>query len=158
MPQSKRGILSITGESSSLTFARIEEFSSLPSAKLTVDEFREIWFQNASDPPSFAKPRAAIEEGSPDVEAEAEAEEEEEEELLLPSAENAEDPGAQEVEAQSAFLEEMVADRALEEEINRHLDNDDFQQALAEMDGTSPPLFMSLMCKPCGRNISLKNK
>jgi hypothetical protein len=140
-----------------LTFARIEEFSSLPSAKLTVDEFREIWFQNASDPPSFAKPRAAIEEGSLDVEAETE-EEEEEEGLLLPSAENAEDPAAQEVEAQSAFLEEMVADRALEEEINRHLDNDDFQQALAEMDGTPLPLFMSLMCKPYGRNINLKNK
>ena len=139
MPLSKRGSLHLTGESSSLTFARIEEFSSLPSAKLTVDEFREIWFQNASDPPSFAKPRAAIEEGSLDVEAEDEAEEEE---LLLPSAENAEDPAAQEVEAQSAFLEEMVADRALEEEINRHLDNDDFQQALAEMDGT-PPLLCS---------------
>jgi hypothetical protein len=121
-----------------LTFARIEEFSSLPSAKLTVDEFREIWFQNASDPPSFAKPRAAIEEGSLDVEAEAEDEDEDEEGLLLPSAEDAEDPAAQEVEAQSAFLEEMVADRALEEEINRHLDNDDFQQALAEMDGTPP--------------------
>ena len=121
-----------------LTFARIEEFSSLPSAKLTVDEFREIWFQNASDPPSFAKPRAVIEQDSLDVEAEAEEEEEEEEEgLLLPSAENAEDPAAQEVEAQSAFLEEMVADRVLEDEINRHLDNDEFQQALAEMDGTS---------------------
>ena len=105
-----------------------------------MDEFREIWFQNASDPPSFAKPRAVIEQDSLDVEAEADEEEEEEEEeegLLLPSAENAEDPAAQEVEAQSAFLEEMVADRALEEEINRHLDNDEFQQALAEMDGTS---------------------
>ena len=123
-----------------------------------MDKFREIWFQNASDPPSFAKPRAVIEQESLDVEAEANEEEEEEEGLLLPSAENAEDPAAQEVEAQSAFLEEMVADRALEEEINRHLDNDDFQQALAEMDGTNPPWFMSLMCKHYGRNISLKNK
>jgi len=107
----------------------------LPSAKLTVDEFREIWFQNASDPPSFAKPRAAIEQGSLEAEAEANGEEEG---LLLPSAENAEDPAAQEAEAQSAFLEEMVADRALEDEINRHLDNDEFQQALVEMDGTYP--------------------
>jgi len=105
-----------------------------------VDEFREIWFQNASDPPSFAKPRAAIEEGSLDVDADAD-----EERLLLPSAENAEDPAAQEAEAQSAFLEEMVADRVLEDEINRHLDNDEFQQALAEMDGNFSRLFMSLM-------------
>ena len=50
-----------------------------------------------------------------------------------------------EAEAQSAFLEEMVADRALEDEINRHLDNDEFQQALAEMDGNFSRLFMSLM-------------
>src|SRR5277367_554984 len=134
MQPSKRGILSpLAGLVANLP--RIEEFSTLPSAKLMVDEFREIWFQNASDPPSFAKPRAAIEQGSLEAEAEANGEEEG---LLLPSAENAEDPAAQEAEAQSAFLEEMVADRALEDEINRHLDNDEFQQALVEMDGTYP--------------------
>jgi hypothetical protein len=38
-------------------------------------------------------------------------------------------------EAQSAFLEELVEDRALEEEINRHLTNNEFQQALVEMNG-----------------------
>jgi len=106
----------------------------LPSAKLTVDEFREIWFQNASDPPSFAKPRTTIEQRGSEAE---------EERLLLPAAEDEENTAAQEAEAQSAFLEEMVADRALEDEINRHLGNDEFQQALAEMNGTllSPSPF-----------------
>ena len=99
---------------------------------MTVDEFREIWFQNASDPPSFAKPRAAIEPG---------ALEPEEEGSLLLAAENGENSAAQEAEAQSAFLEEMVADRALEDEINQHLDNDDFQQALAEMNGIYHPIL-----------------
>ena len=112
----------------------------MPSAKLTVDEFREIWFQNASDPPSFAKPQAAIEQST--LEAEEEG-------LLLPAA--------QEAEAQSAFLEEMVADRALEDEINRHLDNDEFQQALAEMNGTYCPLVHVTKSQPYGRNTSLKN-
>ena len=32
----------------------------------------------------------------------------------------------------------MVADRALEDEINRHLGNEEFQQALAEMGGIIP--------------------
>ena len=40
----------------------------MPSAKLTVDEFREIWFQNSADPPSFAQPhpKAEIEDTSSD--------------------------------------------------------------------------------------------
>jgi len=118
---------------------RIEEFSTLPSAKLTVDEFREIWFQNAADPPSFNQPRpntAQIEDGGRDVE------EAEETQLLSTQVEGNNpkpeiDGEVDEAEAQAAFLEEMVADKALEDEINRHLGQEEFQQALAEMDGTT---------------------
>ena len=102
---------------------------------MTVDEFREIWFQNAADPPAFAQPRSvapAIEDGTTEAE----------ETTLIAQAsttENAQGDGAlAEAEAQSAFLEEMVADRALEDEINRHLGNEEFQQALAEMGGIIP--------------------
>jgi len=120
-----------------LTF-RIEEFSTLPSAKLTVDEFREIWFQNAADPPSFQQPR-------PDIDAikdrEEDVEEAEETELLSTQVAKSPNPEEKEevdeTEAQAAFLEEMVADKALEEEINRHLGQEEFQQALAEMEGKS---------------------
>jgi hypothetical protein len=106
---------------------RIEEFSTLPSAKLTVDEFREIWFQNAADPPAFAATRSG-----------ASAEQEEEEELQTEEtshvAGSTSNPSLRtddiEAEAQSDFLESLVADRALEDEINRHLEDEDFQQAL----------------------------
>ena len=130
MLPSKRGIVLKFGVD-----IRIEEFSSLPSARLTVDEFRDIWFQNAADPPAFAQPRStvpAIEDGTT----------EEEETALIAQASTIEneqgDSAVAEAEAQSAFLEEMVADRALEEEINRHLGNEEFQQALAEMSGITP--------------------
>jgi transcription factor IIIB 90 kDa subunit len=116
-----------------LTF-RIEEFSSLPSAKLTVEEFREIWFQNASDPPAFAAPRS--------VPAIGNGEGEQEEELssdpqnVVPSEMNVLSQTTEiEAEAQSDFLEGLVADRALEDEINRHLDNEEFQQALLHSNG-----------------------
>ena len=102
---------------------------------MTVDEFREIWFQNAADPPAFGQPRstvAAIEDDTTEAE----------ETTLIAQASttgNAQGDGAvAEAEAQSAFLEEMVADRALEEEIKRHLGNEEFQQALAEMSGITP--------------------
>jgi hypothetical protein len=113
--------------------SRIEEFSSLPSAKLTVDEFREIWFQNAADPPSFLRPQPPTKE----IEA---VEEEEETALLSTQVNNGQNPTEEigEAEAQSAFLEEMVADKALEDEIIKHLDEDEFRQALAEMEGTQP--------------------
>lgn len=122
---------------SSVTNRRIEEFSNLPSAKLTVDEFRDIWFQNAADPPSFAQPRPPVpenEEGVGELEETA---------LIASQVQNIQSQrdttaGDVEAEAESAFLEEMVADRALEEEINRHLRNAEFQQALAEMDGIFP--------------------
>ena len=104
---------------------------------MTVDEFREIWFQNAADPPAFAQPRLAIGDDAHGAEETSESEE--------PSSSRAENIQSQSVqgentvtdaEAQSAFLEELVEDRALEEEINRHLTNNEFQQALAEMNGT----------------------
>ena len=89
-----------------------------------MDEFREIWFQNATDPPAFSQPpMLGIENG------ETEAEE------TAVIGESTDTRGVTEAEAQSAFLEEMVADRALEEEINRHLGNEEFQQALAEVNG-----------------------
>ena len=100
----------------------------MPSAKLTVDEFREIWFQNAADPPSFAKPRSTtlqIEGG--DLTREGDEEE---------VGEEGEDENAdvQAEEAEAEFLEEMVADRALEDEISKHLNEEEFQRALAEID------------------------
>ena len=129
MQPSKKGTYSIL----SSNICRIEEFSTLPSAKLTVDEFREIWFQNAADPPSFVRPQ------SPSKQIDAAEGEEEDEETQLLSAQigdtvkNSSETG--EAEAQSAFLEEMVADKALEDEINKHLDEGEFRQALAEMQG-----------------------
>jgi transcription factor IIIB subunit 2 len=114
---------------------RIEEFSNLPSAKLTVEEFREIWFQNSADPPSFATPGAREveddDEENPEPEGPTQIEDNER------GAEESGGEGNEQVaaaEAESAFLEEIVADRTLEEEINRHLNQQEFQQALAEMD------------------------
>lgn len=117
----------------------------MPSAKLTVDEFREIWFQNAADPPSFRQPRPAI-----DVIEDRERDEEEVEETALLSDQVVPKPNVEgengveengevvdEAEAQAAFLEELAADKALEDEINRHLGQEEFQQALAEMEGIS---------------------
>ena len=107
---------------------------------MTVEEFREIWFQNAADPPAFAQPRLAVENGTPEAEGTP---------LIESQPENTESQTAPvesavtEAEAQSAFLEELVEDRALEEEINRHLTNNEFQQALAEMSGIAPQLTPS---------------
>ena len=133
---SRRGNFFVQGNSNS----RIEEFSSLPSAKLTVDEFREIWFQNSADPPSFAQPH-------PKPEIEDAASERDETELSSAEVEGVQTNGersgdaeetqaeTQAVEAEAEFLEDLVADHALEDEINRHLGHDEFQQALAEMEG-----------------------
>lgn len=108
---------------------------------MTVDEFREIWFQNAADPPAFAQAQTvpAIEDGTTEAEETA---------LIAQASitENTQGDGAvAEAEAQSAFLEEMVADRALEEEINRHLGNEEFQQALAEMSGINPSILSLIL-------------
>ena len=140
--------LSRNGISRSKTMSnwRIEEFSNLPSAKLTVDEFREIWFQNSADPPSFMQPKRPVKKSDHNVsDTEADAIEEAEETALLASHLSGteaqvtdtglqEDNAVRDAEAQSAFLEEMVADRDLEDEINRHLGHEEFQQALAQMD------------------------
>jgi hypothetical protein len=120
----------------------LEEFSSLPSAKLTVDEFREIWFQNAADPPSFAtKPKAALK----DTEEEEYSEQEDvpaidSTESNVPGTENPEtqvdaNEELADKEAEAAFLEDLVQDKELEDEIERHLNKNQFQQALAEMAG-----------------------
>ncbi|KAF9434394.1 transcription factor TFIIIB subunit brf1 [Entomortierella beljakovae] len=34
---------------------RLDEFASTPSGQLTVSDFRELWLEDAADPPSFAK-------------------------------------------------------------------------------------------------------
>jgi hypothetical protein len=119
--------------------ARIEEFSSLPSAKLTVDEFREIWFQNSADPPSFAQPhpKAEIEDtsserGGSEAPETVEARVTSDDENRNPDEIEAD---TQVVEAEAEFLEDLVADHALEDEINQHLGHNEFQQALAEMEG-----------------------
>jgi len=121
---------------------------SLPSAKLTVDEFREIWFQNAADPPSFAaKPHTALNTALNDTE---DSDEEAEEMLAIEATETT---GAAQIdisesqaeaieeladkEAEAEFLEDLVQDKELEDEIQRHLDKDQFQQALAEMASTA---------------------
>jgi transcription factor IIIB 90 kDa subunit len=132
---------------------RLEEFSSLPSAKLTVDEFREIWFQNSADPPSFAKPRTAL----MDVEEDSDEETDEtpaieDSETTQPPPPEIEGPDTQaesneqlaNKEAESAFLEDLVQDKELEDEIQRHLDKDQFQQALAEMAGNILFIYISL--------------
>ncbi|KAF8932349.1 transcription factor TFIIIB subunit brf1, partial [Dissophora ornata] len=36
---------------------RLEEFAATPSGKLTVSDFRELWLEDAADPPAFAKSR-----------------------------------------------------------------------------------------------------
>jgi hypothetical protein len=107
----------------------------LPSAKLTVEEFREIWFQNSSDPPAFVQPRPATaesEEGMSDVEQAdgmvSEMNKDSRDSLQA-------DHTVTDAEAQSAFLEDLVTDRALEEEINSHLGNQEFRQALAQVNG-----------------------
>lgn len=147
MPPSRNGILLFSAKA----HIRIEEFSNLPSANLTVDEFREIWFQNSADPPSFTKPKRLVKADEHDDE-EADRDTDAEETVLLASNLVAtqrlvEDTGKQvedaalDAEAQSAFLEEMVADRELEDEINRHLGQREFQQALANMEGASSQLL-----------------
>jgi hypothetical protein len=101
-----------------------------------VDEFREIWFQNSADPPSFARPRPPEEiEGTEEPRA---IEDQPAREGSLQDQGDGEDGAGEEVleqEAQSEFLKDLVSDKALEEEINRHLGQEEFQQALAEMDG-----------------------
>ncbi|KAK3813005.1 MAG: hypothetical protein J3Q66DRAFT_41331 [Benniella sp.] len=36
---------------------RLEEFAATPSGQLTVSDFRELWLEDAADPPAFAKSR-----------------------------------------------------------------------------------------------------
>jgi FtsZ-interacting cell division protein ZipA len=123
---------------------RLEEFSSLPSAKLTVDEFREIWFQNSADPPSFAKPRTTLKDVEEDSDEETDETPAIEDSEITQPPTQIEGPDTQaeaneqlaNKEAESAFLEDLVQDKELEDEIQRHLDKDQFQQALAEMAGT----------------------
>ena len=83
---------------------------------MTVDEFREIWFQSSADPPAFIQPRSKGVENEDQSPADDDFD----------------------VEAQAEFLEEMVTDRALEEEINTHLRNQEFKEMLARVDGTQP--------------------
>jgi hypothetical protein len=116
-----------------------------------VEEFREIWFQNSADPPSFASlgMAQAIEDENSDMEDT----ERDSEQLFASQAENrqglpqlqTEDAEVGVAEAESAFLEEMVEDRILEDEINRHLHDQEFHQALAEIDGMYLPLLLIIV-------------
>ena len=94
---------------------------------MTVEEFREIWFQNAADPPAFTAPRPATTATGNDP---AEID------LSASTAGPENDDSQIDAAVESSFLEDLVADRALEDEINRHLGNERFQQALAQADGT----------------------
>jgi hypothetical protein len=95
-----------------------------------VDEFREIWFQNAADPPAFAARSVAAKERSGEDNLQ---------ELSEPHNENPSQTETIEAEAESDFLQGLVADRELEDEINRHLTNEEFQQVLAEAENETGP-------------------
>ena len=38
-------------------YNRLDEFASTPSGQLTVSDFRELWLEDAADPPAFTKSR-----------------------------------------------------------------------------------------------------
>lgn len=39
------------------SYNRLDEFASTPSGQLTVSDFRELWLEDAADPPAFTKSR-----------------------------------------------------------------------------------------------------
>ncbi|KAG0266606.1 transcription factor TFIIIB subunit brf1 [Mortierella polycephala] len=55
--RSEREIIQVVKIGESTLRKRLEEFAATSSAQLTVSDFREIWLEDAADPPSFAKPK-----------------------------------------------------------------------------------------------------
>ncbi|KAG0287027.1 transcription factor TFIIIB subunit brf1, partial [Dissophora globulifera] len=55
--RSQKEIIQVVRIGESTLRKRLEEFASTPSGKLTVSDFRELWLEDAADPPAFAKSR-----------------------------------------------------------------------------------------------------
>jgi hypothetical protein len=119
--------------------SRIKEFSSLPSARLTVDSFRDVWLQSAADPPGYDRPQVpALEDGT--------GEDGEDDTSMLEGTETAvmieeahlDDSLTKLAEADAAVESEefqnLLDERELEAEINRHLGYGKFQEIQYELD------------------------
>ncbi|KAF9164029.1 transcription factor TFIIIB subunit brf1 [Mortierella sp. AD010] len=55
--RSQREIIQVVKIGEGTLRKRLDEFASTPSGRLTVSDFRELWLEDAADPPSFAKAR-----------------------------------------------------------------------------------------------------
>ncbi|KAG0057276.1 transcription factor TFIIIB subunit brf1 [Gryganskiella cystojenkinii] len=53
--RSQREIIQVVKIGESTLRKRLDEFAATPSGQLTVADFRELWLEDAADPPSFAK-------------------------------------------------------------------------------------------------------
>ncbi|KAF9585430.1 transcription factor TFIIIB subunit brf1 [Lunasporangiospora selenospora] len=55
--RSQREIIQVVKIGESTLRKRLDEFAATPSGQLTVSDFRELWLEDAADPPSFSKSR-----------------------------------------------------------------------------------------------------
>ncbi|GJJ68295.1 transcription factor IIIB 90 kDa subunit [Entomortierella parvispora] len=55
--RSQREIIQVVKIGESTLRKRLDEFAATPSGQLTVSDFRELWLEDAADPPAFAKTR-----------------------------------------------------------------------------------------------------
>ncbi|KAF9373969.1 transcription factor TFIIIB subunit brf1 [Podila verticillata] len=53
--RSQREIIQVVKIGESTLRKRLDEFAATPSGQLTVSDFRELWLEDAADPPAFAK-------------------------------------------------------------------------------------------------------
>ncbi|KAF9426188.1 transcription factor TFIIIB subunit brf1 [Podila epigama] len=53
--RSQKEIIQVVKIGESTLRKRLDEFAATPSGQLTVSDFRELWLEDAADPPSFAK-------------------------------------------------------------------------------------------------------
>lgn len=112
----------------------------MPSARLTVDSFRNVWLQSAADPPGYDRPQVpALEDGTAPEDGEDDI-------AMLEATETAamikearlDDSLAQLAEVDAAVESEefqnLLDERELEAEINRHLGHGKFQEIQYELD------------------------
>lgn len=112
---------------------RLEEFKETSSSKLTIDDFRNIWLEEESEPPAFAlqgltkKGKKKGSKGGPKKKLKGEDENEEEEEEGGNEADVEEEDEEGEEEQQQPSVDprlEALADQATHAEISQYLDED----------------------------------
>ncbi|KAF9914134.1 transcription factor TFIIIB subunit brf1 [Lobosporangium transversale] len=58
--RSEKEIIQVVKIGESTLRKRLDEFAATPSGQLTVSDFRELWLEDAADPPSFTKSRKRL--------------------------------------------------------------------------------------------------